>query len=204
MSSYEEEISKKIESGEALPEKLDIPTLKYFWEANPLVRRKTQTIPRFLRKVDVLRNFTDYELMTLSKSLHHRVFRKEEMIFKESTLGVGFYFIFNGRVELFNTDEDNKKNHIITLEKGEYFGELSILQERGYRNASAISVDGCELLGFFKPDLEELINTQPIVATKLLHAISIIVANRFYNISSELNALKKKVERLENDAKNEK
>ncbi|MDD0854811.1 cyclic nucleotide-binding domain-containing protein [Halobacteriovorax sp. GB3] len=202
MASYENEITNKIDNKETLPEKLDIPTLKYFWQANPLVRNK-QTIPKFLRRVEVLKNFSDYQLLILSRFLHHRSFSKGEVIFKEGDIGVGFYFLLGGSAALYSTQDDGSQALIVNLDRGEYFGELSILQDKGTRNASALAGEGCELLGIFKPDLEALIDQHPIVATKLIHSISIIIAHRFYNVTSELKILKQRLKQLEEtNAKN--
>lgn len=198
MSSYEQEIEKKLANKEALPETLDIPTLKYFWQANPLVRNK-QTIPKFLRKVQVLSNFTDYELMILSRFMHYRNFAKDECVFKEGDIGVGFYLILSGTVRICTACDDGGSNLVVSLDRNEYFGELAILQEKGVRNASAIAGEQSELLGIFKPDLEKMIHSHPIIATKFLHSISIITANRFYNVTSEIKRLKQKVALLEEE-----
>ena len=71
--SYEEEINQKISEKDELPEKLDISMIKYFWQASPLSRSGTDSIPRFLRKIRVLKNFSDTELHTLSRYLHRRI-----------------------------------------------------------------------------------------------------------------------------------
>lgn len=198
MSSYEQEIEKKIQNNESLPETLDIPVLKYFWQANPLVRNK-QTIPKFLRKVQILSSFTDYELMILSRFMHHRNFAKDEFVFKEGDIGVGFYLILAGTVKICTNCEDGGINLIVSLDRNDYFGELSILQEKGLRNASAIAGEQSELLGIFKPDLEKMIQSHPVVATKFLHSVSVITANRFYNVTAELKRLKQKIALLEEE-----
>ncbi len=202
--SYESEIKDKIDTHEKLPEKVEISVLKYFWQSNPLVSRKQNTIPRFLRRIGVFKNLSENELRILSKYLHHRKFNPGETIFKQGDLGVGFYLLFSGYTDIIveptandsSTEEANSR-HILTLEKGDYFGELALLQDISVRNASAISRQGCEVLGIFKPDIEDLINSYPLIAAKLLQSVSLIVANRLFSLTREVQELKYKLSSLD-------
>lgn len=195
MVSFEKEAREKKQKGEKLAEKIDISVVKYFWQASPLTRRE-QTIPKFLRKVDVLKDFTDNELRLLSKYLHLRKFSEDEVIFDHKDFGIGFYFIYQGTVEISVLDDPNKDSEntlLLSLEKYDYFGELALLQDKSDRNARAIASDNCELIGIFKPDLEELIDEQPVVATKLLQSVSVILANRIHFLTNQIKDLKLKL-----------
>lgn len=199
--SYENEISEKIKNEETLPEKLDISMLKYFWQANPLSSRKGDNIPKYLRNIEVLKNFSDNELRILSQSLHLRSFENKETIFKQHDLGVGFYFIYMGNVDVIvdsnNKEEVEGSNYLLSLEKYDYFGELALLQENSSRNATVVSRGTTELLGLFKPDLDLLINNHPIVSAKLLQSISLIIANRLFSVTREVRELKYKLSQLD-------
>jgi CRP/FNR family transcriptional regulator, cyclic AMP receptor protein len=208
--SYEKEITQKIEQNEPLPKRLEISVLKYFWQSNPIMGKKVDSIPKFLRRIEVLKNFTENELRILAKFLHVRKFDAGEVIFNQSELGVGFYFIYSGYTDLIVSDTDStsenknekKAKHVITLEKYDYFGELALLQQISTRSATAISRQGCELLGLFKPDVDQLINIYPLIAAKLLQSISLIVANRLFSITREVQELKYKINKLENNDSN--
>lgn len=203
--SYEKEIQDRIENKKILPEKLEISVLRYFWQSNPILGKKRDSIPRFLRKLEVFSNFSENEQRILAKYFHLRKFTAGELIFKQGELGVGFYLIYSGYADIiFESSEEesngpDRSKHIITLEKSDYFGELALLQEMSIRNASAISRQGCELLGIFKPDVEELINQYPVIAAKLLQSVSLIVANRLFSLTKEVQELKYKIFALEKD-----
>lgn len=206
--SYEEKIKDKITTGDDLPKKLEISVLRYFWQSNPVINKKSDSIPRFLRKIDVLNNFSENELRILSKHLHLRRFAPGEVVFKQGDLGVGFYLIFSGYTDIIvevnsleNEQQDKGTKHVLTLEKYDSFGELALLQENSVRNASAISRQGCELLGIFKPDVEEMINSYPLVAAKLLQSVSLIVANRLFSLTREVQQLKFKLSSIEKKGK---
>ncbi len=204
MGSYED----NIKSGADKSKRIDISTIKYFWQISPLSGVRSENIPKFLRKIDVLKNFSDTELKILARYFHHRQFANEETIFKQNDLGIGFYFVFSGHVNMIvggekyhsGIDDDiepKAEEFVLSLDRGDYFGELALLQDTSLRSATAIAKESCELLGIFKPDLEELINCDPVVASKLLQSISVIVANRLFSITKEVGRLKYKLSQLE-------
>ncbi len=196
--SYEKEIQDKIESKGEMPDKLDISLLKYFWQASPITGSRPDTVPKYLRNIDVLKNFSDNELRILSRSLHLRVFTDGEVIFSQKDIGVGLYFIYSGQVDVKVENEvDEDENIVLTLDKNDYFGELALLQEGSVRNATAVSRDTTQLLGIFKPDVENLIESYPVVATKLLQSVSVIIANRLYSVTQELKRVKHRLNQME-------
>ncbi|MBT7608932.1 MAG: cyclic nucleotide-binding domain-containing protein [Bacteriovoracaceae bacterium] len=204
--SYENDIDKSIKNSSELPEKLDIGLLKYFWQSSPITGRSGNNVPKFLREIDVLKNFTDNELRVLSKSMHKRNFSDSEFIFKQKETGIGLYFVYQGLVDVIvegqqsarrEGDKIEEDNIIITLDKYDYFGELALLQKTSIRNATAVARDKTVLLGIFKPDVEHLIESHPVIATKLIQSISVIIANRLFTVTQELKKLKHKIVKLE-------
>ncbi len=202
---FEEDVMEKISQGKDI-QKLDIPITRYFWQSGPFGSSSSDNIPKFIRKISVLKNFSDNELRIFSKYLHHRTFSNGEIIFKQGNIGIGFYIILSGQVDIAvekdngQSFEDNgKESLVLTLERFDYFGELALLQENSIRNASAYAKENCNLLGFFKPDLDEMIEEYPVVATKLLQSISMIIANRLFSVTGELRKLKNHIVKLEGE-----
>lgn len=203
MKSYEDE--KKTSQGTEgfNSDRLKIPMLKYFWQASPLAHSKNNSIHKFLREIKVLERFTDYELRLFSQFLHRRNFSPGETIFREGDSGFGFYIIFSGSVDIFasrqaevikNDETEKYYINVAKLTKNDYFGELSLLEANGMRNATAVAKEKLVLLAFFKPDLDELIERHPVVAAKLLQAVAVIVAGRFQSVAAELKQLKEKLD----------
>lgn len=187
-----------------LDERVSIPTLKYFWQASPLATNKKKSIPKFLRSIKVFEQFTDYELKIFSEFLHERVFAGEEVVIKEGESGYGFYLILNGTIEILTqinfhdgANSERRNQLIARLSKQEYFGELSLLEKRNKRNATAVSKGESRLLAIYKPDLEEMIERYPVVGAKFLQAISLIVAMRFNSVTEEIKTLKDMISILE-------
>lgn len=198
--SYEKDIMDKVEKGESIPNKLDIPLLKYLWEASPLSFKNKDTMYSYFKKVSVLNSFSDNEIRLFTKFLHRREFIGNEIIFKQGDSGYGFYFIYEGSVDIFANHLSNSQDHgdfIIRLERRQYFGEMGLLEDFNRRSATVIAHENTVLLGIFKPDLDRMLELYPVLGAKFLRETALIMANRMGQLTREVMSLKKKVKDLE-------
>ncbi|MCB1083746.1 MAG: cyclic nucleotide-binding domain-containing protein, partial [Simkania sp.] len=83
-------------------------------------------------------------------------FESGETIFHEGDVGDYLYIIVNGQVEVFNTIE-GKENLIAKLGKGEYFGEMALLNQRS-RLATVRCLTSVDVLALRKSDFGILIS----------------------------------------------
>lgn len=184
-------------------DRVNTPIIEYFWNASPLSRNRKNSLHNFLRNIKVLSKLSDYEIRLLSQFLHEREFESNEDIFSQGDRGFGFYIIYSGAVEIFlskkRSSGEEYEEHIVNLIHHQYFGELALLDDGDIRNASARAKQSTTLLALFRPDLEELIERHPVVAAKLLQAISLIITKRLIGTASEVQILKDKIRRLEED-----
>jgi CRP/FNR family cyclic AMP-dependent transcriptional regulator len=201
--SYEKEIKEAGADKVGLTKRMDFSMMKYLWMANPLSGTRKDSIPKFLRNIELLKNFSDNELRILAKYLHNRKFAEGEIVFRAGEIGIGFYFIFSGTIELSHDELASEVNadKFLILEEFGYFGELALLQEGNQRTATALARNKCELVGIFKPDLDNLIVRHPILAAKLIQSISIAIADRLYYLTYEASKMLKRIKQLE--AKND-
>lgn len=197
-NSYENEVQNSSLNEKA--KKIDIGVMKYLWMANPLSGVRKASIPRFLRNVELLKNFSDNELRILAKFMHSRKFIENEVIFNEGDIGIGFYFIFSGNVELSQRYQSQEySTEFLRLEAFSYFGEMALLQYGNPRTATALAKTPCELVGIFKPDLDQMIEHYPVIAAKLVQSISLALTERLYFLTGEASKMSRKIERLEAD-----
>lgn len=199
MSSYENEIKTAGEKKQNLLSRIDFPMMKYLWLANPLSGARKDSIPRFLRNIELLKNFSDNELRILSKFMHSRKFSDGEIVFRQGEIGIGFYFIYSGVIEL-NFQDDSVElegSKFLELDEFNYFGELALLQDNHPRGATAISKTRSELVGIFKPDLEHLIEHHPRIAAKLLQSMSLAIADRLLHLTLEASKLNRQLKNME-------
>lgn len=176
--SYEKDIMDRLARGETT-ERLDIPLLKYLWDASPLSFK--ESYHDFFKKISVLNSFSDNEIRIFTKFLHRREFLNNETIFSQGDTGYGFYFIFSGSVKIYanyQTQVDDIGDFVIRLDKYQYFGEMGLLEEFNRRSATIIAAENTVLLGLFKPDLERILELHPVLGAKFLRETALIMANR--------------------------
>lgn len=198
--SYEKEMMDKNSKGEPNTDRLDIPILKYLWDASPLSFLTKESYHDFFKKISVLSSFSDNEVRLFTKFLHRREFMTNEVIFKQGDSGYGFYFIFSGSVNIFanhSTQNEDQGEFIIRLDKRQYFGEMGLLEEFNRRSATITAAENTVLLGIFKPDLERMLEQYPVLGAKFLRETALIMANRMGQLTREIIVLKKKVKELE-------
>lgn len=204
--SYEKEMLEKLQRGETTPDRLDIPLLKYLWDASPLSFRSKDNYHNFFKKISVLNSFSDNEIRLFTKFLHRREFVANELIFKQGDSGYGFYFIYKGAVNIYaggtqgGITSEEPGEFIIRLERMQYFGEMGLLEEFNRRTATVVAHENTVLMGIFKPDLELMLELHPVLGAKFLRETALIMANRMGQLTREIVALKKKVKELEQRA----
>jgi CRP-like cAMP-binding protein len=99
-----------------------------------------------------------------------------EIIFYERQPGAGMYIIKKGLIKLTKTVNEERVK-ISELKDGEFFGEMSLLDEYP-RSAEATAVEKTEVLGIFRPDLFDLIESNPKLGYKILLRLSKSLASR--------------------------
>ncbi|MGE3609620.1 MAG: cyclic nucleotide-binding domain-containing protein [Bacteriovoracaceae bacterium] len=197
--SYEKEMMERMGRGEQAIDRLEIPLLKYLWDASPLSFRAKDNYHDFFKKITVLSSFTDNEVRLFTKFLHRREFMSNEVIFRQGDSGYGFYFIFSGAVNVYSNSVgvEDLGDLVIRLEKRQYFGEMGLLEEFNRRSATIVAAENTVLLGIFKPDLDRMLELYPVVGAKFLRETALIMANRMGQLTREIIALKKRVKELE-------
>jgi len=140
------------------------------------IRGKEGNIIPVLRTVPLFEGLPFRDLKKIELIVHERTFIPNEIIFHERQPGTGMYFVKKGLIKLTKTI-DGEIAKIAEIGEGEFFGEMSLLEEYP-RSAQATAVVKTEVLGIFRPDLFELINRHPKLGCKILIKLSKRLANR--------------------------
>ncbi|MDP6041167.1 MAG: cyclic nucleotide-binding domain-containing protein, partial [Candidatus Latescibacteria bacterium] len=72
-----------------------------------------------------------------------------------------------------------------TLGDGELLGEFALLDDSP-RSTSIIAAEPSDLIGFFRSDLVDLIQTQPKMGFKILYRLAQIMAHRMQDVMVDL------------------
>jgi NADH dehydrogenase len=121
-------------------------------------------LPGISRKVKVgLSWFLDalipQEFVQIKAEVHngitHLHYAKGETIFRKGDIGDFLYIIVDGKVEILNS-ADGKDIQVAILGKGEFFGEMALLNQKK-RNATVRCLEDSELIAIRKNDFNVLI-----------------------------------------------
>lgn len=167
------------------------PVNKYLWL--DLFSRKSEsevTILTTLKSNQLFGTLTNRELGYLSKLVHLRNYEPGEVVFSQFEKGLGMYMIAKGSVEIrAHKPHSPDEVPVTTLEAGSFFGELALIDPNNKRSASAYAIGPTVLIGFFKPDLMEIIDRKPATGVKILLSLSKVLGRRLYETTEALTVL---------------
>jgi len=97
-------------------------------------------------------------------------FSAGEIIFREGDLGTEMYIISEGKVEILNRmGEDDRV--LAVLEKGDFFGEMSVLEDLP-RAATARALTDSRLLQINGSTFDQMLQSNPEIAVRMMRKLS--------------------------------
>jgi CRP/FNR family cyclic AMP-dependent transcriptional regulator len=123
-----------------------------------------------LAEVPFFQLLDDEERNILASQLDVVRFKAGEMIFSYGDPGDSLFVIREGEVEVFFKDDTGGRIVLETARSGDFFGELSLL-DNGPRTASVVAVHDTEALRVDRGDLDHLLHLHPEAALELLTAM---------------------------------
>jgi CRP/FNR family cyclic AMP-dependent transcriptional regulator len=158
-------------------------------------RLREGTIEEVLSKVPAFSNLRTRELKEVAAIVHKREYRAGEPVFYQGDPGLGMYIIQDGEVSIVISDKDGTQKELAVLTDGDFFGELALLDESP-RSAGAICKTDCTLIGFFRPDLFDLIEKRSDLGIKIVLKLAEIVAERLRKTDKELSKVRSQLDRF--------
>jgi CRP-like cAMP-binding protein len=110
------------------------------------------------------------EMRTLYGITHIRDYSADEKIFSEGTIGLCFYIVAKGSVEVVSetTIDGTVKPKVLKIYKeGGYFSEAHLFSETNH-TVSCVAKEVSRLIIFTKPDFEDIIKIKPKLGNKVL------------------------------------
>lgn len=123
-----------------------------------------------LLEVAFFSSLDDEERSVLAQHLDHRHYPASATIFRDGDRGDAMYIIHQGEVELWLFDDDNTRVTLGTFGPGEFFGELSLLDQEP-RSATATATDETDVLIVDREDLRILFAKKPDAALDVLSVL---------------------------------
>ncbi len=104
----------------------------------------------------------------ISQLLHYRLFPKKTQIVVEGDPSHSMYFILEGRVKVYLDDETGKEIVVNIHEKGQFFGELGLI-EGIPRTASVMTLEDTRLGILNEQDFQKAMANYPQFSMKMMH-----------------------------------
>ncbi|MCG8316782.1 MAG: Crp/Fnr family transcriptional regulator [Pseudomonadales bacterium] len=120
-----------------------------------------------LQNIELFEGLSEEDLATLEKLTVTRSYPKNTVLINEGDQANAMYFIDNGKVRVYVSDDQGKEFILNTMGEGEYFGELSLLDDEK-RSASVITTEKSAFSIIYKDDITDAIVNNPTLALSLL------------------------------------
>ena len=101
-----------------------------------------------------------------------RTFKQDSVIFRSGELSNSFFLIGEGSVNVELASEDSSATNISILYKGDYFGEMSAIDNQYGRAATISAIEKCTLLEIKSRPFQQILKTNPELEFKLLSMLS--------------------------------
>ena len=122
-----------------------------------------------LRSVPMFAPLDDHAATELRDSLSTRDVTAGDVLFRAGDDGDAMYLIESGRVQISITDEDKRRIILAELARGDFFGEMAIIDGK-QRSADANVLEDGRLAVLSRERFLRFINNNPIVALEMLSA----------------------------------
>ena len=120
-------------------------------------------------------------------------YKKKQTIYSEGNHPNRLYYVINGKVKTYKTNEEGKDLTTELFSAGDFVGYIALLEGTVYKD-SAEALEDSELAVIPKEDFEELINRNPEVAKKFIRLLAKNVSFKEDQLLGlAYNSLRKKV-----------
>jgi CRP-like cAMP-binding protein len=143
-----------------------------------------------LIKVDILNGLSESQLEEVAELCQEQTRNVDEVIFKENDKSSELYLIQDGLVEItLSVPEPGTEKSIVTLGKGQIFGEIALVDE-GPRSASARCIaDGTKLWVAKRKDFISLCEKDTSIGFIVMRNIAADLSFRIRTINLERKEL---------------
>lgn len=124
-----------------------------------------------LRSISLFEGLSDEDLRALADTLQRRPFAAGVAVFEQGDSGDSMYIVESGDINIHLPGEDSQRISLKDISRGEYFGELSLFDDKP-RSASALATKPSVLLELERATLKEYLQRRPDAAMAILRTMS--------------------------------
>ncbi len=138
----------------------------------------------FLQSVPLFTRLGEGSVDAILRLTRRRRIRKDEVIFHENDVGDSLFIILRGRVKVAIFGDDGKEVTLSTLSEGDFFGEMSLLDQEP-RSATTVAEEECELLALQRDDFMRALEQDPGMSASLIQ----VLADRLRKANHQISTL---------------
>ncbi|MBI5307592.1 MAG: Crp/Fnr family transcriptional regulator [Planctomycetes bacterium] len=120
-----------------------------------------------LKGVPLFSSLSDEQLDTITRTGAIRRYHNGHIVVQQSNPGDTFFIVVSGCVKVTLLSKDGKEIILSVLKKGDFFGELSLMDNEP-RSANVIVVEDSTLFQLTQKQFHQLITTYPDILKKVL------------------------------------
>lgn len=145
---------------------------------HPRADARAREIVNTLQQVTAFALCSTGTLHEVAESVHRRTYRRGEHLYYEGDPGLGLFVVEQGRIQLVvENAAENTRTELCQIGPYEMCGAISILGDfRRLETAQALTE--AQVLGFFRPDLNNLTKRNPLAGTEVITRLSQHVATQ--------------------------
>jgi CRP-like cAMP-binding protein len=138
-------------------------------------------IAEFIAMVPLFRDLKPRHIERIAKRLRERDYEQGAVIVEQGTMGIGLFIMVRGKARVIRSHGDGSTREIDMLERFNFFGELSLLDDHT-RTASVVADEPVKCLVLAKLDFLDELDDEPEMAIPMLKEL----AHRFRRIITNL------------------
>lgn len=137
-----------------------------------------------LKEISLFQDLSDDELEKVQKIVKLQTFRKGQVIWEEGDPEQGLHMIMTGKIKVSRRTRDGDPQVLAVLKKGNFIGELSLLDGRSH-SASAEALMKTNMLIIKKADLDKFLEKNPKTAYKIVRDLAIEISHIVRNMNDK-------------------
>lgn len=138
-----------------------------------------------LRNIKYFKKLSEDKIKELSKICNTKVFKKGEIIFYEGDSADFLYYLKNGSVKVFKSQNDLKQIHITKFSSNLLIAEMTMLEEIDYPATVEACSQKVELIEIDLKKFKENFLSDPDVLLEMLKSLTMKISKLMHSIDME-------------------
>jgi CRP/FNR family cyclic AMP-dependent transcriptional regulator len=124
-----------------------------------------------LRKIPLLANLTDEEMLRVRSEIRVRQYAKRDVVLQKGGIGDSLLFLLSGQLQVIDITEDGRAIGLRMLAPGDFFGEIAVINGSA-RSASVVAVSSVLVALLPRATALHLFANSPSVANQMLRFLA--------------------------------